>query len=192
MMHLAGLTIHQMRICQPYGDDQRRNLWLYQIIEPETWARVVARVNGANGGALYIQEWGNVNGYRKITKPAQHTWKSFAALLISSMPPKSRTNYLNKVTLFERWWMARGYAEGIPDAADYRMEAERKAPSWRRVCKTLLRNDYWCKGLGFSQHKSEGYEAYLRLMKRRKDEWGLAQDNLGSVVGSQLSIELSQ
>jgi predicted phosphoadenosine phosphosulfate sulfurtransferase len=29
----------------------------------------VARVNGANGGALYVQEWGSINGYRKITKP---------------------------------------------------------------------------------------------------------------------------
>src|SRR5690606_10836064 len=33
-MHQAGLTIHQMRICQPYGDDQRKGLWLFQVIEP--------------------------------------------------------------------------------------------------------------------------------------------------------------
>src|SRR5690606_26471204 len=26
-MHGAGLSIHQARICQPYGDDQRRGLW---------------------------------------------------------------------------------------------------------------------------------------------------------------------
>lgn len=24
LMHQAGLTIHQQRICQPYGDDQRK------------------------------------------------------------------------------------------------------------------------------------------------------------------------
>ena len=89
-MHLAGLKISQMRICQPYGDDQRKGLWLFHLIEPETWARVVARVNGANSGALYVQEWGNVNGYRKITKPEGHTWKSFATLLITSMQPKTR------------------------------------------------------------------------------------------------------
>ena len=53
-MHKAGLTIHQQRICQPYGDDQRRGLWLFHLIEPITWAKVVARVNGANSGALYI------------------------------------------------------------------------------------------------------------------------------------------
>ena len=69
LMHKAGLTIHQQRICQPYGDDQRRGLWLFHLIEPETWSRVVARVNGANGGALYAGESGNVTGYRKVSKP---------------------------------------------------------------------------------------------------------------------------
>ncbi|MCP4640623.1 MAG: DUF3440 domain-containing protein [bacterium] len=185
LMHQAGLTLSQMRICQPYGDDQRRNLWLFHIIEAATWARVVARVNGANGGALYVQEWGNINGYRKITKPKGHTWKSFAKLLVASMPPKSREHYRNKITLFEKWWTERGYDDGIPDAADHHMEAARKAPSWRRVCKSLLRNDYWCKGLGFSQQKSSGYEAYMNLMRRRKTEWNVNQTTLGFIEGGE-------
>jgi predicted phosphoadenosine phosphosulfate sulfurtransferase len=171
LMYRAGVPMGHMRICQPYGDDQRRGLWLFHLIEPETWSRVVARVNGANGGALYMQEWGNINGYRNITKPKGHTWLSFAKLLISSMPPKTRTHYINKITLFERWWKERGYAEGIPDEAAYEMEAARRAPSWRRVCKSILRNDYWCKGLGFSQHNSEAYRKYLLLMEKRKTAW---------------------
>ncbi|NTU49443.1 MAG: DUF3440 domain-containing protein [Desulfobulbaceae bacterium] len=171
LMHQAGLSIHQMRICQPYGDDQRRGLWLFHLIEPETWARVVSRVNGANGGALYVQEWGNINGYRRITKPVGHTWESFSKLLIESMPPKTKTHYENKITFFVKWHMDRGYPDGIPDEAPYELEANRKAPSWRRVCKSLLRNDFWCKGLSFSQHKSEAYKKYLDLMKRRRSEW---------------------
>jgi len=173
LMHKAGLTIHQMRICQPYGDDQRRGLWLFHLIEPETWARVVARVNGANSGALYVQESGNINGYRKVSKPEGHTWESFANLLIQSMPPKTSEHYGNKIAIFRKWWMDRGYPEGIPDEADARIEAEKLAPSWRRVCKSLLRNDYWCKGLSFTQHKSDAYEAYLALMRRRRAAWGL-------------------
>lgn len=89
IMHRAGLTIHQMRICQPYGDDQRRGLWLFHLIEPETWARIVARVNGANSGSLYVGESGNISGYRRISKPDGHTWKSFATLLLNSMPKKN-------------------------------------------------------------------------------------------------------
>jgi predicted phosphoadenosine phosphosulfate sulfurtransferase len=170
LMHLAGLTIHQMRICQPYGDDQRKGLWLFHLIEPETWARVVARVNGANGGALYVQESGNMTGYRSISRPEGHTWKSFAMLLVSSMPPKTKEHYQNKIILFQKWWAKRGYQEGIPDEVDFTLEAKRKAPSWRRVCKAMLRNDYWCKAMGFSQQKSAAYGKYLELMRKRKGE----------------------
>lgn len=179
LMAKAGLSLSQMRICQPYGDDQRRGLWLFHLIEPETWARVVARVNGANGGALYMQEWGNINGYKKISKPPGHTWRSFAHLLVKSMPPKMEERYRDKVLLFERWWSERGYAEGIPDEADYQLESQHLAPSWRRVCKSLLRNDYWCKGLGFSQHKSDAYDRYKAMMTKRRQRWSVPDSNLG-------------
>lgn len=173
MMHKAGVPLAHQRICQPYGDDQRRGLWLFHLIEPETWSRVVARVNGANGGALYVQEWGSINGYRRITKPEGHTWATFAELLLASMPPQMEEHYRNKILLHVKWWQQRGFPEGIPDEAPYELEAARKAPSWRRVCKSLLRNDYWGKGLGFSQHKSDSYKKYMDLMKRRRAEWDI-------------------
>src|SRR5690606_17650787 len=62
LMHQAGLSIHQQRICQPYGDDQRKGLWLYHVIEPETWAAIVARVAGVNSGAEFVQFNGNASG----------------------------------------------------------------------------------------------------------------------------------
>lgn len=168
-MWQAGLTIHQMRICQPYGDDQRRGLWLFHLIEPETWAKIVYRVNGANGGALYVKEWGNINGYRKVNKPPHHTWQSFATMLIESMPDKSRQHYEAKIYVFKNWWKEHGYPDGIPDEADYNLEVKKLAPSWRRVCKSLLRNDYWMKGLSFTQHKSDVYSAYLKRIKLKMD-----------------------
>lgn len=178
-MHLAGLKPSQMRICQPYGDDQRRGLWLFHLIEPETWARVVARVNGANGGALYVQEWGSINGYRKITKPAGHTWQTFAELLVASMPPSTEEQFRNKTLLHTKWWAERGYPNGIPDEADPKLEAQRLVPSWRRICKSLLRNDYYCKGLGFSQPKSTAsFVAYQELMKRRREKWAVSGEEM--------------
>ena len=168
MMQKAGLSIHLQRICQPYGDDQRRGLWLFHLIEPETWAKVVARVNGANSGSLYIHENGNINGYHKIELPDGHTWRSFAEMFLNSLPPKTKEHFENKIFLFNKWWEDRGYPDGIPDEADLQLENKRDVPSWRRVCKTLLRNDYWCKGLGFTQHKNAAYSKYLDLMKKRR------------------------
>lgn len=166
-MQLAGVSLHQMRLCQPYGDDQRRGLWLYHIIEPQTWGKVVARVNGANSGALYIEETGNVNGYNRVTLPPGHTWRSFCNLLLATMPKVTRDHYTKR---FREWligWHKRGYRNGIPDFAPRELEKKYWAPSWRRMCKVLLRNDWWCKGLGLTQPKSEAYTRYLEL-KRAK------------------------
>ena len=102
LMHKAGLSIHQQRICQPYGDDQRRGLWLYQLIEPKTWGKVVARVNGANSGSLYVRESGNITGYGKISLPSGHTWRSFAELLLSTMPPKSSKHFVAKIDVYRK------------------------------------------------------------------------------------------
>ncbi len=187
MMYRAGLTIHQMRICQPYGDDQKRGLWLYHLIEPETWGRIVARVNGANAGAMYANQTGNISGYRRVSKPENHTWESFAGLLLKSMPPKTRTHFENKIILWVKWWQERGYEDGIPDEAPIELETYRKTPSWRRVAKALLRNDYWAKGLGFSQHKSRAYTQYLDLMERRK----AAPEYAGSVEAVQQAMDLA-
>lgn len=166
MMHMAGLTIHQMRLCQPYGDDQRRGLWLFHVLEPETWGKVVNRVQGANGGALYINETGNINGYLRIAKPEGHTWRSFCNLLLQTMPKITREHYIE---IFRDWitrWKGRGY-KTIPEECPHDLEVKKWAPSWRRLCKALLRNDWWCKGLGLTQPKSEAYGRYLEI-KRRK------------------------
>jgi predicted phosphoadenosine phosphosulfate sulfurtransferase len=173
MMHRAGLSIHQQRICQPYGDDQRKGLWLFHLIEPETWTRIVARVNGANSGSLYAQDSGNITGSIKITLPEGHTWKSFANMILKSLPEKTRDHYEDKIAVYLHWWKEKEDIDPIPDVADRQLEADRKVPSWRRVCKVLLRNDYWCKGLSFGQTKSESYEKYKKLMKKRRAEWQL-------------------
>ena len=167
-MQLAGVSLHQMRLCQPYGDDQRRGLWLYHLIEPQTWGKVVARVNGANSGALYIEETGNVTGYNKVTLPPGHTWRSFCNLLLATMPQITRDHYTKR---FREWligWHKRGYRNGIPDYAPRELEKKYWAPSWRRMCKVLLRNDWWCKGLGLTQPKSPAYGRYLAMKKEGK------------------------
>lgn len=170
LMHQAGLSIHQMRICQPYGDDQRKGLWLYHILEPNTWPRVVARVGGANAGSLYAKESG-ILGNRKIEKPEGHTWQSYAHMLLESLPPRSRKQFEEKITTFVCWYAQRGFYDGIPDEADPKDEASRKAPSWRRICKTILKNDFWCKSLSFGAPTNSYYERYKKEIKKKDSIW---------------------
>ena len=167
-MHMAGVKPSQQRLCQPYGDDQRRGLWLYHILEPETWGKIVARVNGVNSGALYINETGNINGYNKISKPENHTWKSFCNLLLSTMPEITKNHFVERFRKHLEGWKKRGYPNEIPDEAPKELEDKQWAPSWRRMCKVLLRNDWWCKGLGMTQPKSEAYAKFMEMKKERR------------------------
>lgn len=174
-MYQAGLTLHQMRIDEPFGDTQRQGLWLYQIIEPVLWGKMALRVAGANTGALYSEEKGNILGNRNITLPKGHTWKSFAEFLLNTMPPKTAEHYKNKITIYLKWYRDRAYPDGIPDCIPHDLGAH-DIPSWRRICKVLLRNDYWCKGLCFSPTKTSAYDKYLALMKKRRQAWNIFSD----------------
>jgi predicted phosphoadenosine phosphosulfate sulfurtransferase len=171
-MNMAGVKLSQQRLCQPYGDDQRKGLWLYHILEPETWYKLINRVNGVNSGALYIQENGNMTGYYKITKPDGHTWQSFCNLLLQTMPKKTREHYTLRFKKFISSWQDRGY-KSIPEEAPDELEAKQWAPSWRRLCKVLLRNDYWCKSLGQTQPFSEAYGKFkdIKELRKRKEHF---------------------
>lgn len=172
-MTMAGVKFSQQRLCQPYGDDQRRGLWLYHILEPMTWYKLVARVNGVNSGALYVQETGNVTGYDYITKPDGHTWQSFCNLLLKTMPYKTSMHYRERFKKFIAGWQDRGYTT-IPDEAPHDLEVKCWVPSWKRMCKVILRNDYWCKGLGQTQPKSEAYQKFKAIKEKRKLSAALA------------------
>jgi predicted phosphoadenosine phosphosulfate sulfurtransferase len=154
LMYLAGLSIHQMRICQPYGDDQRKGLYLFKILEPETWAKVVNRVQGANYGNRYSENDKTTLGNYKVNLPPNHTYESYAKFLLDTMPLYLKEHYMKKINKFWDYWKKEGF-DVIPDKSDPKLEAQKKAPSWRRICKVLLKNDYWCKGLSFSQTKHE-------------------------------------
>jgi predicted phosphoadenosine phosphosulfate sulfurtransferase len=168
-MMMAGVKISQQRLCQPYGDDQRKGLWLYHILEPDTWYKLIARVNGVNSGALYINENGNMTGYNKISKPDGHTWQSFCNLLLMTMPIKTQNHYKERFKKFIKGWQDRGYLV-IPDEAPEDLESKCWVPSWRRMCKVILRNDYWCKGLGQTQPKSDAYDKFKQIKAKRKLE----------------------
>lgn len=166
----AGLSIHQMRICEPYGDEQRKGLHLFHAIEPETWARVCARVAGANSGALYSGERGNILGNQRIELPEGHTWESFAKMLLETMPQSTAEHYRNKIAVYLNYCESKGI-----DVPDHQPgdTGSKDIPSWRRICKVLLRNDYWCSGLSFSPTKSSNYQNYLALMRKRRKQWNI-------------------
>lgn len=174
-MHKAGLSIHQMRICQPYGDDQRRGLNLYHVIEPLTWSRVVARVAGANQGAMYAGKRGNILGNGYVELPPGHTWSSFVEFLLASLPEAEADNYRDKIAVFTRWW-ANKHGQAMTEDDLPELEGRfKKQPTWKRVARAILKNDHMCKSLGFSQQRTTAgsFDRYKKIMRARRAEWGI-------------------
>lgn len=167
LMYLAGVPLSKMRLCQPYGDDQRQGLYLFKALEPETWARLVNRVEGANFGNRYTETDKTTLGNYKVNLPEGHTYESYANFLLSTMPPYLAEHYQEKIDKFLTWWEKEGVTK-IPDKADPKDEANKKIPSWRRICKVLLKNDYWCKGLSFSQTKRD-LEKQIEIITKYTD-----------------------
>lgn len=176
-MHQAGLHPQRMRICEPYGDEQRQGLWLFHVLEPETWARVVQRVEGANAGALYSNAKGNVSGRGTPTLPPGHTWKTFADFLLGTIPRARAEHYRNKIATYIRWWQVNRGLTDLPDEQD-RDCGSFDVPSWRRVCKMLLKNDYWATTLCFGPQRTHAYAKYQELMRERRRAWNLYADEL--------------
>ena len=168
IMHLAGVSLSKQRLCQPYGDDQRQGLYLFKILEPETWAKVVNRVEGANFGNRYTENDRTTLGNYKVNLPKGHTYESYAKFLLKTMPPYLAEHYQIKIDKFLAWWENEG-VKIIPDYDDPKKEASKKVPSWRRICKVLLKNDYWCKGLSFAQTKRE-MEKQIEMITRYNEE----------------------
>jgi len=168
LMYMQGKTIHQCRLCQPYGDDQRKGLELFRVCEPQTWGKVVDRVSGANYGNLYANTL--LLATRKMILPEGHSWKSYTKFLLQTLPDYEREWYLTKFKVFFDWWAKHGYPEDlVPDFADCKFEEARKVPSWRRLAQVILKNDKICKHLSFGGTKGQ-FAKYNELREKYEQE----------------------
>ena len=177
-----------MRVASPFLSEGQETLRLYQVIEPDTWGRLVGRVNGVNFAGLYGGT--TAMGWKNITKPAHFTWKQYMYFLLDTLPEETRQNYLAKLAVSMKFWKERGgclsdeviaelQAAGVPmevlndtnyktDKRPVRMDylddidirAFKEIPTYKRMCICIIKNDHLCKYMGFSLTKDE--------MNRRK------------------------
>lgn len=158
LMYKNGLTIHQQRLCQPFGDDQKNGLDQYRAIESENWDKLLKRVAGVNFGNIYCRTsaLGNITS----EKPKHMTWQEWALYLLESIGiynKKLEKHYAIKIRKFFKYWEEKCGCtiDMIEDEADRKMESLKIVPSWRRVARALERNDFFLTRLSFGETKSD-------------------------------------
>ena len=179
----AGLTIDKMRVASPFISTAQESLKLYRIIEPDTWGKLVGRVNGVNFTGIYGGT--TAMGWRSIKLPEGHTWKSYLEFLLSTLPGDTAENYKKKLETSVKFWRETGgclseevihkldalkipYSIGsptnrktdkIPVTMEYVDEIDieefQSIPSYKRMCICVMKNDHLCKYMGFSLNKWE-------------------------------------
>lgn len=170
LMYKNGLSIHEQRLCQPYGDDQRQGLDQFRFLEPETWEKVLNRVEGVNFGNIYCRT--SLLGNITSEKPEHMTWEEYAVFLLESIglyAPEVCDHYHTKIRTFLSWYEKEGVQiKDIPDEADKKLETTKKAASWRRIARAIEKNDFWMSRLSFKETKRD-VEQLFELKKKYRN-----------------------
>ncbi|CAM5476929.1 Phosphoadenosine phosphosulfate sulfurtransferase OS=Lysinibacillus sphaericus OX=1421 GN=LS41612_16105 PE=4 SV=1 [Lysinibacillus sphaericus] len=64
--------------------------------------KLVGRVQGANFTQIYAKT--KAMGYRTVTLPEGHTWKSYTQFLLQTLPLQLRNNYIKKFNKSIEFW----------------------------------------------------------------------------------------
>lgn len=107
LYYQAGLTIDQMRVASPFHQCGQESLKLYKIIDPNSWGKMVGRVNGCNFGGIYGGT--TAMGWKNITKPSHFTWKQYAEFLINTLPDDTKKKFIYHLDRLMKSWSEDGY-----------------------------------------------------------------------------------
>ena len=186
LYYKAGVGIERQRVASPFLCEAQDSLKLYKVIDPNTWGKMVGRVNGVNFTGIYGGT--RAMGWQSIRLPKGYTWQGFMQFLLSTLPAETRRSYLNKLTVSIEFWRTKGGClsdETIQKLRDLNIPIEvgthtnyktkkkpvrmdylddinipefKEIPTYKRMCICIMKNDHACKYMGFSLTKEEAYK----------------------------------
>lgn len=185
LFYKAGVPVGSMRVASPFMSEGKSSLGLYRVIDPHTWAKLCARVQGAN----FVATYGKQLGYKSFKLPDGHTWKTFTKFLLATLPEEIAANFKQRFVQSIKYWgrTGRGLSDDIisqledhgikhkingftahgrkdlrrvtirnpPDHLDMLKAHNSEVTSWKRFAITILKNDHTCKYMGLSPTKEQ-------------------------------------
>ncbi len=195
IFYKAGVPVSKMRVASPFMSESKSSLGLYRVIDPHTWAKLCARVQGAN----FIATYGKQLNYNSFKLPKGHTWKSFVKFLLATLPKEVAANFKQRFIQSIKYWARVGQTvsdktleelrksnikikeNGLsphgrkdklririakyPDDTDCLSCNNSEVASWKRFALTILKNDHTCKYMGFAPTKEQAERQRLITLK---------------------------
>lgn len=190
LYYQAGLSIDQMRVANPFHSCGSETLKLYKVIDPNNWGKMVGRVNGVNFASIYggttAMGWKSITKPNHFTwkqycnfllntldeKTRQHyieklntsikVWREKGCCVSDET-----LEYLEREKIpCERKGRIKPHTSKEIVAFDEYLDDTTcknftELPTYKRMCICIIKNDYYCKYMGFAQTKYE--------LKKRKD-----------------------
>jgi predicted phosphoadenosine phosphosulfate sulfurtransferase len=72
-------------------------------------------------------------------------------------------NIHHLINEYVKLWEHRCYKNGIPDECHSDIERNKLAPSYRRICLAILKNDFILKSLDYTPRHSKYYDILKRI-----------------------------
>lgn len=197
IFYKAGVPVNSMRVASPFMSEAKSSLGMYRVINPHIWARLCARVQGAN----FVATYGKQLDYKSIKLPEGHTWKSFVKFLLDTLPQESSENFRIRFAQSIKFWsrVGRGLHDDVieeldrigvkyringftphgsgklrrvcittpPDHVDGMKTNHSSVTSWKRFAITILKNDHTCKYMGLQPTKEQA-QRQRQIMEKYK------------------------
>mgnify|MGYP002523801591 FL=1 len=190
LFYNAGLNVDQMRVASPFNDCGIHSLKLYKVIDPNNWGKMIGRVNGVNFAGLYggttAMGWKSITKPKHFTwkeycyflldtldeKTKQHyleklntsikVWKEKGCVVSDDTLKYLEDNNIQ----CEKKGRIKAHTDKEVVAFDEYLDDTdcpnfKELPTYKRMCICIIKNDYYCKYMGFAQTKNE--------LSKRKD-----------------------
>lgn len=120
------------RVCQPFGEEPLRGLWVYAECWPELWDKMQRRVQGVNAAMRYSNE----RIWQGQDKPDDMSWRDFVQMALTWMNPEDQKILKKQMNQVVRRHYNRT-DEAIPDADDHPLTGT----SWKFISMMVMRGD---------------------------------------------------
>lgn len=197
LYYKAGLKLSQMRVASPFNDCAIATLKLYKVIDPNNWGRMIGRVDGVNFAGLYgdtvAMGWKKIklpegHTWKSYLEFLMGTLDEKARAHYQRIFDVSLKYWLEKGGNIDRELLKEVEAQGVPvkrnaDPKRYPHMANvtfeeypddidvsrfSSVPSYKRMCVCILKNDYFCKYMGFGLTK-EAEDRKRRTIEKYKN-----------------------
>lgn len=153
------------RVCQPFGEEPLRSMWLWRECWPEFWDKLLKRVPGVGTAARY----GNTDLYLMGAKPDALKWEDYAWLLLEQYQNEEvRALILKSVNTIIRRHQ-KNTADPIPDDLHHPLTGI----SWRFLAMIIGKADT----KGRTEMKAVEYR------RRRQAQLGLTAEEARLIYG---------